>query len=81
MPTRSVLLLTDHPGDGEMYVAGLSTHGFQVKLADDLENLTTAIRAGDLTLWCSTSGSVISDCGLGSRRSGAAISSTYPAYC
>ena len=47
MPPRSVLLLTDHPDDGEMYVAGLAAHGFYVKLADDFDDLATAIRAGE----------------------------------
>jgi DNA-binding response OmpR family regulator len=45
MRVRPVLLLTDHPDDGVMYVTGLAKHGFRVELADLLDDMADAIRA------------------------------------
>jgi DNA-binding response OmpR family regulator len=47
MRVRPVLLLTDHPDDGEMYVTGLASHGFRVNVADDFEDMATAIRRAE----------------------------------
>ena len=44
MRVRPVLLLTDHPDDGGMYVTGLEKHGFRVEVADVFQDMATAIR-------------------------------------
>lgn len=44
MRVRPVLLLTDHPDDGVMYVTGLAKHGFRVELADTFGDMAAAIR-------------------------------------
>lgn len=44
MRVRPVLLLSDHPDDGQMYVTGLAKHGFRVELAEEIEDMATAIR-------------------------------------
>lgn len=44
MRVRPVLLLTDHPDDGGMYVTGLAKHGFRVDLADVFDDMAGAIR-------------------------------------
>ena len=61
MRVRPVLLLTDHPDDGEMYVTGLARHGFRVKLADEFEDLATTIR-------CAEPDAVVLDMKLGDQH-------------
>ena len=61
MCVRPVLLLTDHPDDGQMYVTGLAKHGFRVELADEFEDIGTAIRSAEPA-------AVVLDMKLGDQR-------------